>query len=309
LARAWGLEPLEMRALRARGQVEYARSQYDDAIACYLEAQTCASRLGDDAELHELALQIGNIHFERGALDAAAAEYERALVWAEAHAAPDLGARAANNVALVESLQGRKQRAVLYFNRSLERFVALGRDAAVARINQNIGQIYLELRNWAEARNFFRRAIEASERTGEDAVVAVACLDFAEATLQLGDAAAAAPAVERALAISRDRGDAIGVANAQRLQARLAAAAGDIASAEALLADAIDRLDALGEALHLALCWKDLGWVRLQAGRRDSAAPALEEARRRFASLDAPQHAAEVDALRTRCREETACRP
>jgi len=309
LARAWGLEGLEMRALRAQGRVEYACSQYDDAIARYWTAQECASRLGDGLELHELALQIGNIHFERGALDDAAAEYERCLTWAEAQGELDLGARAANNVALVESLQGRKQQAVQFFARSRERFVALGRDAAVARIEQNIGQIYLELRNWAEARNFFRRAIATSERTHEDALLAVACLDFAEATLQLGAPAEAAPAVERALAISHERGDTVGVANALRLQGLLAAAGGDAAAAEALLIDAIDKLEAVGEALHLALCWKDLGAVRLQAGRIAPARQALDEAQRRFASLDAPQHATEVETLRARCREESACRP
>jgi serine/threonine-protein kinase len=309
LARAWGFEALAMRGLRAQGQVEYARHRYDDAVACYLAAQACAARASDDLELHELALQVGNIHFERGSLDAAATEYERALVWADAHGATELGARAANNVALVESLQGRKHQAVEYFNRSRERFVALGRDAAVARIEQNIGQIYLELHNWAEARNFFRRAVERSERTGEDALLAVSCLDFAEATLRLGSAAEAAPAVERALAISRERGDTVGVANAQRLQAQLAAAAGDVGAAETLLVDAIDKLAALGEALHLALSWKDLGAVRLQAGRHDAAREALAEAHQRFASLDAPQHAAEVEALRARCREESACRP
>jgi tetratricopeptide (TPR) repeat protein len=308
LARAWGLDAATLRIVRALGQIEYARHQYDAAINRYLTARECAQQLGNDLESHEIALQIGNIHFERGELEAAARAYEGVLNWAETHDHAELGARAANNVALVESLQGRKQQAVQYFNRSRQRFVALGREAAVARIDQNIGQIYLELCNWAEARNFFRRAMDACERTHEDALLAVSCLDFAEATLRLGDAGEAAPALERALVISRERGDAVGVANAQRLQAQLAAAAGDVAAAETLLVEAIDKLAAVGAALHVAVCWKDLGAIRLRSGRHAAARAALDEAQRRFASLDAPQHTAEVQALRSRCGEESACR-
>ena len=309
LARAWGLDAAEMRGLRAGGQMEYARSRFDEAVAHYAAAQECASRLGDEHELHELALQIGNIHFERGDLDAAAGEYQRTLAYATAHADLDLEARAANNVGLVESIQGRKEQAVLFFNRSLRGFTALGRGAAVARLYQNIGMIYLELANWAEARNFFRRCMEESERHGEPALLAVSCLDFAEATFQLGAHVEAAPALSRALTICRERGDEMGVANAMRLQAQLAAQAGDMTGAEQLLIDAICKLEVLGQALHLGQCWKDLGALRLRAGRRVAALQALDEAQRRFGSLDAAQHAAEVETLRARCREESVCHP
>ncbi len=309
LARAWGLDAAEIRGLRAGGQMEYARSRFDEAVARYAAAQECASRLGDEHELHELALQIGNIHFERGDLDAAAAEYQRTLDYATAHADLDLEARAANNVGLVESIQGRKEQAVQFFNRSLQGFTALGRGAAVARLYQNIGMIYLELANWAEARNFFRRCMEESERHGEPALLAVSCLDFAEATFQLGAHAEAAPALTRALTICRERGDEIGVANAMRLQAQLAAHAGDMAGAEQLLIDAIGKLEVLGQALHLGQCWKDLGALRLRAGQRVAALQALDEAQRRFGPLDAAQHTAEVEALRARCREESVCHP
>jgi len=179
----------------------------------------------------------------------------------------------------------------------------------VARLDQNIGQIYLELGNWAEARNFFQRAMEESEASGQQALLAVACLDCAEANFRLGARAEAATAVERALAISRECGDEIGIANSYRLQASLAAAAGDTAAAEARLLESIERLQRLGQALQLGVCWKELGAVRLQAGRPGPAAAALAAARQVFASLDAPQHAAEVEALQTRCGTVPACPP
>lgn len=307
LARAWGQDGLEMLALRAAGQAEYARHHYDDAIARYVQAQECALRAGNEIELHELALQIGNVHFERGDLDAAAAEYGRVLESAAAHADAELEARASNNFAMVESIQGRKERAIQYFDRSLRCFVALGRGAAVARLLQNIGMIYLELGNFAEARNFFRRGMDESERTGEHSLLAVSCLDFAEANLKLGAPDEAAPAVARALAICNERGDMLGVAQALRLQAQLAAAGGNAALAEEMLMDAIGTLQPLGQALHLGQCWKDLGEIRLQAGRRDAARMALAEARRRFESLEAAQHVAAVETLLARCQEDATC--
>jgi tetratricopeptide (TPR) repeat protein len=309
LARAWGLDDAELLVLAALGDIEYAQGRFDAAVERWLEAELVAAKRGDEHGLHELALKVGNVQFERGALAEAAREYERVLEWATQAEDADLEARAAHNVALVESIQGRKERAVQYFNRSLERFRSLGRSDAVARIFHNIGQIYLELGNWAEARNFFGRSMAESERSGQDALLAAACLDSAEASLRLGATAEAAEAVARALATSRERGDAVGVASAYRLQAALAAAAGDTAAAEARLLESIDMLSRLGQALQLGLCWKDLGGVRLQAGRTGAAAAALQEARRLFATLDATQRVAEVEALQARCGEEIPCRP
>ena len=307
-ARAWGQDDLVLRALVLLGEIEYAQGRFDEAIEPWTEAQEAATRHGADGLVHEIHLKIGNVHFERGDLPRAAAEYEQALEWATRVGEVDLEARAAHNVALVESIQGRKERAVDFFNRSLERFRSLGREDAVARIDLNIGQIYLELGNWAEARNFFLRSMEESERSGQTTILAAACLDGAEASLRLGAPEEAAAAIDRALAIGRERGDEVGVANAYRLQASLAAARGDIASAEARLLESIDILQRLGQALQLGLCWKDLGAVRLQDGRTAAAAAALDEARRLFASLDAAQHAAEVEALSVRVREVAACR-
>jgi eukaryotic-like serine/threonine-protein kinase len=307
LARAWGLDEVEMRVLRTRGEIEYARGRFEASIEHFLEAQLAAARLGDQRELHELGLKIGNINFERGELQAAYTEYTRALDFGTQSGDLDLEARAANNVALVDSVQGRKERAVEYFGRSLERFRALGRDDAVAQLDQNIGQVYLELGNWAEARNSFTRCMQQCERTGQDALLAVACLDAAEANLKLGSLPQAAAAAERALSLARERDDAVGIANAMRVQANLAAAAGDVAGAEARLLEAIERLERLGQPLHLGVCWKDLGAVRLRAGRPAAAAQALDAARKLFASLDAAQHAAEAEALRARCGEVESC--
>jgi tetratricopeptide (TPR) repeat protein len=309
LARGWGQDAAAIRILRAQGEIEYARGRFDEAILRWLEAQAGAATCGDENQFHELALQIGNIHFEQGTLDAAAAEYQRVLEYATRTGQAELEARAANNVALIESIQGRKQAAVQYFNRSLERFRALGRIDAMARLNQNIGQIYLEFGNWAEARNFFQRSMEECEASRQPALLAIACLDCAEANLRLGAHAEAAAAAERALSISRECGDEIGIANAHRVQASLAAAAGDPARAEARLLESIDTLQRLGQPLQLGLCWKELGAVRLQAGRAEPAAAALDQARALFASLDAEQHVADVDALRARCKAVNACPP
>jgi eukaryotic-like serine/threonine-protein kinase len=307
LARAWGLDEVEMRVLRTQGEIEYARGRFEASIEHFLEAQLAAARLGDQRELHELGLKIGNIYFERGELPAAYTEYTRALDFGTQSGDLELEARAANNVALVDSVQGRKERAVEYFGRSLERFRALGRDDAVAQLDQNIGQVYLELGNWAEARNSFARCMQQCERTGQDALLAVACLDAAEANLKLGALSQAAAAAERALSLARERDDAVGIANAMRVQASLAAADGDVVGAEAQLLEAIGRLERLGQPLHLGVCWKDLGAVRLRAGRPAAAAQALDAARKLFASLDAAQHASEVEVLRARCGEVESC--
>jgi tetratricopeptide (TPR) repeat protein len=287
LSRAWGQDGAEMQ-LRAQGEVEYGRSRFDAAIACWLEAQACAARAGDAHELHELALKIGNIHFERGELEQAAAEYERTLAFATTSGDIELEARAANNVALVESIQGRKQRAVQFFNRSLERFRSLGRNDAVARLDQNIGQIYLELGNWAEARNFFQRAMEESEASGQQSLLAVACLDCAEANFRLGARAEAATAVERALAISRECGDDRH-RQRHRLQASLAAAA------------SIPPRRKRG-CSSIALAAPDTAAARRPEGTRERRLQAGRPGPARGAGggaagvrvADAPQHAAEV---------------
>ena len=143
--------------------------------------------------------------------------------------------------------------------------------------------------------------------TGQDALLAVACLDAAEANLKLGSLPAASRAAERALALARERDDAVGIANAMRVRANCAAAGGDSSGAEARLLDAIERLERLGQPLHLGVCWKDLGAVRLRAGRVAAAAQALARARTLFASLDAAQHAAETEALFSRCGEVESC--
>ncbi|MFQ5599638.1 MAG: tetratricopeptide repeat protein [Candidatus Krumholzibacteriia bacterium] len=304
LAQAWGLGSGEVQAARALGEVEYARSRFDAAVQRYEAAQECAAHIGDEREHHELARQVGHLHFERGQLAAAREDYSRVLAYATANGNIDLEARAANNVALVDSSLGRKDQAVRMFSRSLGLFRSLDRQDAMARIHLNIGMTYLELHNWAEARNYFESCMKLAAPSALDEVLAVACLDHAEATLRLGQASAARPSIDRALAICRERGDTLGTASAYRLQGILAAAEGDEHLAEDRLLHSVELLRELGATPHLGLSLKELGRVRLEAGRAAAARSALEEARRVFASLDAQHEAAsELETLWARCSQ------
>jgi tetratricopeptide (TPR) repeat protein len=307
-SRAWGLGAAEVEIRVALGGIEYARSRFEEAVAHYLAAREGARARNDEHQRYEVELKLGNIHFECGRLEDATAAYAPALEYATSIGDADLEARAACNIALVESIRGRKQQAIALFDRSLQRFRKLDRPDAVARLHQNIGMIYFELGNWVEARNYFAACMQQCESSGQEALFAVAAVDYAEATIRLGAPAAARAPLLRALAICRERGDELGVASAHRLQGQLASLDGNAAEAEARFEAALRILEPLGQPLQEGLVWRDLGASRLQRGDLAAAREALAPARRLFATLAAPEPAAEVEVLWARCQEVASCR-
>jgi tetratricopeptide (TPR) repeat protein len=251
-------------------------------------------------------MQIGNIDFERGRLEAALDGYLAALVFATQTDTMDLEARASNNVALVHSTMGQKTEAIRMFSRSLQLFRKLKREDAVARTEHNIGMTYLDLRNWREARNHFSRSIEISSRIGLDEMLAVSRLELAETNLRLGRVEEAGPDIARAMTLCHQRNDPLGMATAYRLQGMMAALEGDLGSAEEHLESSITILRDLGQTPHLGLALLERGRVHLEAGDTGAARPALEEARHIFESLETPHEALEeIQTLWERCLKKS----
>lgn len=110
---------------KRRGDIHLARSEFDQAIACYRQAMALAPEGGEPAGAAEARKNLGNGCLGKGDLAAAAAYYCQAI------AIDPTYVDAVNNLGVVLLRQGENDRAMTFFRRAL----ALKPDLAKAHLN------------------------------------------------------------------------------------------------------------------------------------------------------------------------------
>jgi len=241
-----------------------------------------------------IALAQGRIHLEQR-------DYPRA--YARLSQASDLaGARSAERAAAARSLGlffgavGRTSLALRWFERALQTQEKTGDIAGQARSCGELGRLFLDRGEPAEARAIIRRGVSAGRKLADPYQLAHLLNDLGRAEAALGNSARARTLIEECLEVCRRRDLALVGAFAQKNLAKLLWRDGRPEPAlERLDRQAVPRFRDLSNNFGLAVALRVRGRILRDLGRENEAMAALDEARSGFEAADALRQVAVTD--------------
>jgi tetratricopeptide (TPR) repeat protein len=251
-----------------------------------------------DRPLHMRALNVcGAIALERGGIHEATHYFSRAQEQAVQDGDQTTLGRCANNLGIVESLQGEYGRAVGSYTRALAAYQQARHEHGVAEAQHNLGIAYRELGKLDRALEAADTALRDAERLGDPRLKAQALAGRAEISLARGEPALARREVERALATHRELSDEVLEVEDQRILALALAALQQPVEAEALLRDVIARATPHARPLLVASAQRDLARLLARLGRGGEAVALARTARATFDRLGAAREVQQLDVL------------
>lgn len=316
---------LKARMLRAAGAwqalVELAAPLPDEALyadpeLAFLYAVGCR-RTGDPARALEVLARIepearrrndrilltdalnlaGIALWESGETAAAEDRFagllEAAIAWNDEESV----ARACNNLGVLANVRGRRDQALLQYERALAAYQRTGNVRGLAETHHNLGISYRDLGYDREADAHFRRAMELAGGAPAEDVIAMAETERAMLRARAGDGALAQAMATRALERFTRLGEALGRADALRVLAAAARAGGRDDDAFPFLDDALEIARAHSDPLLMAEVQRDRGLLLRDAGDADAARQALTESAEHFARLGATADAEAIAAI------------
>ena len=188
------------RAGRDSGDFVQAAEHYETALSL-------ARELGDtQREADVLNLQAG-LSSTLGEHRQALTELEQALALVQDSGAESNRANILNNLGTLHTLLGNYPQALEHLKAAhdLLRRVAPGTRSAASNLT-NLGALYQELGNDAEAKVFFAQAISVAREADEPLMAAAALNNLANMYLDADDLTAAAEGFQQALEVSREAG-------------------------------------------------------------------------------------------------------
>lgn len=252
---------------------------YDEAVAqgeLALATASGSGSAGRRAQQQALSTMAG-CEIARGHGAAARGFFERALRIAEEGGDPVGCAVIGGNLAMAEVRLGRLAEAVVLATDALARLRRLGRDADVARLLNNLGDMQLQLEDNAAAERSLQESLQLCERLGLQGVMGLVLTNLSNGAEARGDLAGAMAYIRRALPALEQAGDRVYAAAARQSLASIELRLGHLDAAQHEIAAA------MREALHVDHRLLQL-YLLVQLAKlfEARAAPAAALALRRF---------------------------
>jgi tetratricopeptide (TPR) repeat protein len=289
LARSAGEQAQVSESLLGLGQVYGRRAEYDHAHATTQEALDVATKIGNDRLVAGALNNLGIIYRLQGDYEQARRMYGRVLTMAEAAQREDQISRALGNLGIVETYQGMYDAAVTHLERALE--ISLRTKNESTTLNQllNLGNVYYYQNNCTLALDFYQRVLTGAERAGNQANVLSSLTNIA--------------ACERSLLrfdAARDHlTQVLGLAEAQRLPAEIARAHYGLATLDVRqqrweaalgeLAKSLETREAIGDRLGIAESLVSKAEAQTALGDQTGALESVRRAGTIADELDLPE--------------------
>jgi tetratricopeptide (TPR) repeat protein len=284
-ADAQASSPLRADVLRWIGNMHLRRGEFELALAQYGWSLTVSRECGYVmGGAHALNCQAV-VRQHQGDFEGALELYRHAAAEAASTDGHRLLGMIEQNTAVVMSIRGEWDAALLRYRLSLRAFEEAADDQAASWVLNNIGTLYREKRQLADAEAAITRARTMADRGGDAWTLAVVDLNYAELLLDLGQSGPAEALCERALSVAQDRDDALHQAKGLKCRARIFGGRGRWRDAVRDLERALGLARACGDAHLTTQVLADLGAARKQAGApAQDVRRSWEEAVERYAA-------------------------
>ena len=180
--------------------------------AALLEIIEKVEALDTQAALALTATARGLVEYLRGHYPAALDHYQRALAIHEELADRRGIARIINNIGNVYNNTGDYPAALDHYRRAISSYEELGNRPGIARVTGNIGNVYWNTGDYPAAVDHYQRALAVLEEIGDRLMVALVTGNIANVYTAIGDYPAALDHYQRALAIHEELADRPGIA-------------------------------------------------------------------------------------------------
>jgi CHAT domain-containing protein len=267
------------------GNLYFRRDRYHDAEVFQSAARERFAALNDQKQLATVNNCLANTHALLHKFKSAEELFEQALRQAEASEQPVTLAGIEGNIGLFALLQGRYDRALVYLERSRQRYTSLGLTIQAVLAEHEIADTYLELNLAPEALAIYERVIPVFAQHGMRAEEARAQAYGGRALMLLGRTKEAQRWLDHAQKLYAAEKNPVGAALVELTHAQLLYREGRFEGARMMAGKA-------EPALLMSGSWQRLLLARWLRGEADRALGKLRPARGLLAQtlLDAEAH-------------------
>ncbi len=221
-------DPLELaRSIAALANLHRVQGKLDAALELGRKAQEMYRDLSlpaDEALAHGI---VGVCLHRKGDLAGALAEYTRSLELREGCGDLEGSANTHNNLGALNDLLGRPDDAERHFGRALGTYTKLGHRLGVVLVLNNLGDHYLNRKDYGEAEKRLKQAQGISEQIGYAPGVITTMGNLAQVLIGQGHASEAVRQLDRSLAYAVRAGHREHIPELHAARARAHRAAGD----------------------------------------------------------------------------------
>jgi HD-GYP domain-containing protein (c-di-GMP phosphodiesterase class II)/Flp pilus assembly protein TadD len=308
---------------------------WDTALESYEGALRGLVRSGDVERATAALRSIGQLHFERGALEEARDVLGASLAIAEVNRLPEPTAAALNGLAIIEQFAGRADSARTLYERawtiagdlsnlqllaSIEqnlgtlaniqgdlttakrhylmafgRFQMLGDDLSAARLLNNLGMTQVDAGEWDEAEASFDRAFALADALRHLPTLGNIETNRGDLCLQRGQLVRAREHCDRAFEIFARLDSKTGLGEAHRLYGALHRESSKLYLAEMHLLLAVEMARSSQDRLLEAEAERERALVAIAQGQDREALTCLNRARSLFEELQASRELLDID--------------
>lgn len=293
LAEASGEGPVLAEALRRLAVVHHHRNEAAASRSLCQRSHAVATTLGHDMLVAEALNVLAGFDLELGDLEAARANYDRAL--ARGGTDPTLRGRILQNLGILANVRGDWTGAREHYVRSLSAFACVGDDKGCAIAWHNLGMICADQGLWDEADGHYAKSLEAARRLRDVHLEALCLLNRSEVFVARQRYEDARESAEAALRIFDQLGARLDKADAYKVIGVVYRETGRTALAESRLRNAIEFAAENGSVLSQAEASREMAILYQGMGRNQDALRLLNTAYRLFGRLDARVDLVDVD--------------
>lgn len=275
----------------AQAQLEAGRAAvragaYEAGIECLRRATSEAHACGDTRLKSHTLFELGStlVHSGRNLRTEGSAALHEALALAITNSQSDVETRSCYELAWVDFLDARYDRARLWLDRAEAKPLSDQLSAGVMWVR---GKLEMEVGNYAASIDFLTRAVDAAERAGDVFRHGFALASLGRSHLMRGDLGHATQALERSLAVVREGAPGL-VPLAEGFLAQVRLWEGNVDAAHDLAAHAYAYALEVGDVSMIGIAARPLSLSDAKLGRTDTAIARLREVRQRF--ISSPDH-------------------
>ncbi|MCD6518949.1 MAG: protein kinase [Anaerolineae bacterium] len=259
------------------------RGRWKEALSFGEQSYQLAREIEDQEQQIAALLMKGFFLFESGSWQEALQTLTGALELAQGNEL--LSARLWGNLGIILDAQGEYERAIEYYQRSVETFARLQQPLDEGRGLNNLGFAFQRLGRYREARECYQQALERFQRVGDVHEQGVAYLHMAEVALAQGQREEAREHCRLANRLFEREGFSLGTADVYRVYAGIARQEGRWTVAERYLQEALGIYEEHGDRLNAAETHQEIGSLLKEMGEERRAEEELDRSRTIFQGL------------------------
>ncbi len=211
LARRFGDQHEEARALFLQGCAHKDLNETEKAVACLTQAEQIYAALGLPLDKFNCLKNLGWVYENTGDLDRALAYYQGALQLARAHSLAKQEAVALSYIGIIHIMKNRYDTALRFMYEALPILEKLGDLSLIANTQNYIGSIYFELKNFPKALEYYQKSLAVYRKENDESSMAVALNNLGSVFENTKKPHAAQQAYVQALELSEKVGDKMNI--------------------------------------------------------------------------------------------------